>query len=111
MIWLFAKRHKDVHLGKIKWKEKFLDIKAEATHLSSIIKYEFINKDESHLVTHNRVNNLYCLLNFEYVTFYVSRAHYQNMYLPLQVDSIGRRPETYYKVSLSLKSGLAFTVH
>ena len=71
MIWLFAKRHKDVHLGKIKLKEKFLDIKAEATHLSSIIKYEFINKDESHLVTHNRVNNLHCLLNFEYVTFYV----------------------------------------
>ena len=71
MIWLFAKRHKDVHLGKIKLKEKFLDIKSEATHLSSIIKYEFINKDESHLVTHNRVNNLYCLLNFEYVTFCV----------------------------------------
>ena len=41
-----------------KIKVKFLGIKFEATHLSSIIKYEFINKDDFHLVTHNIVNNL-----------------------------------------------------
>ena len=48
-----------------------MGIKTEATHLSSIIRYEFINKDDSHLVTHNKVNNLDGLKSTEYVTFCV----------------------------------------
>ena len=52
-------------------KGKFLGIRTEATHSSSIIRYEFINKDDSHLVTHNKVNNLDVLKSTEYVTFCV----------------------------------------